>query len=119
MGKVFPRKVFRVLYVDGRPAVFERDAISQRGSWFTTRDAGGSYHRENGNRWSDTVRDALAIEAYYLMNRYSLPRNFDQQKQLLHMEQLLDESFRWGELLGAVNGLRREPAELDPPNSED
>lgn len=115
MGDRFPRKVFRVLYLDGRPAVVERIAISRRGSWFTTKDAGGKYHRENGNRWSDTVRDALAIEAYYLMNRYLLPMQFDQRVQLLHMEQLLDESFRWGELLGAVNGLRRESAELDPP----
>ncbi len=118
MGDDLPRKAFRVMYFDGEPTVVERTLVGRSGSWFTTRDAGGNEHRENGNRWSDTVREALAIEAWHLMNRYAMQRAFKPCVQVRHMQALLDESFRWGELLGAVNGLRREPAELDPPAPE-
>lgn len=100
--EAFPRKVFRVLYFDGAPRVVERLMVSRKGSWFTTQDEGGKLHRQNGNYWSDTVREALDREAWHLMNRFASPSCFNQQTQVRHMQELLDEAFRWGELLGEV-----------------
>jgi len=105
MADEFPRKVFRVQYRQDRtPYVAERVMVSRNGSWFTTQLKDGTVVKENGNRWSSTVREAMEREAFHIMNRYLCPKSFDQNHEYDSMCLLLSEAFEWGKLVGEVNG---------------
>jgi len=100
-------KLFRCEVERGRVFILEGRVIATRGSWIEI-ECHGNRFKENGRyRWKKTVMEAL--EHFVVCRAYclTLKSMSDQHPRIIkEIASCLDESFRWGELLGSINGLK-------------
>ena len=111
----FPRTVYKVQRdtSNGDLFVAKRTLLGKTGSWYIYKTMKGVEVRENGNRWDDTISEAIFTAALNLMSDYRhgpdyILRDYDENQVIKDMMLLLEETFAWGKLFGKTTPQEEE-----------